>query len=70
MLLAKVPIVYAVMGVALVSLALLIRQRRLGSAAIAVLIVAFLGAAMWVAFDTIWDDSSDKITQEVNSIVG
>ena len=38
------------------------------SAAIAVLIVAFLGAAMWVGFNTIWSDAEDNITQQVNKI--
>lgn len=38
------------------------------SAAIAVLIVAFLGAAMWVGFNTIWDNAEDDITQQVNRI--
>ncbi len=38
------------------------------SAAIAVLIVAFLGAAMWVAFETIWDSAETKIETQVNRI--
>lgn len=38
------------------------------SAAIAVLIVAFLGAAMWVAFETIWDGAETKIETQVNRI--
>lgn len=40
------------------------------SAAIAVLIVAFLGAAMWVAFNSIWEDSEGRIRQNVESIGG
>ena len=40
------------------------------SAAIAVLIVAFLGAAMWVAFNAIWNDSEAKIRTNVESIGG
>jgi len=38
------------------------------SAAIAVLIVAFLGAAMWVGFNTIWGDAQKNITEQVNRI--
>ena len=46
------------------------RERGEGviSAAIAVLIMAFLGAAMWVAFNSIWDDSEQKIRDNVESI--
>ena len=38
------------------------------SAAIAVLIMAFLGAAMWLAFKGIFDDASDKTRDNVNKI--
>ena len=38
------------------------------SAAIAVLIMAFLGAAMWVGFNTIWDDTEDNIGDQVEQI--
>lgn len=38
------------------------------STAIAVLIIAFLGAAMWVAFNGIWSDAEANIETEVNSI--
>ncbi len=38
------------------------------SAAIAVLIMAFLGAAMWVGFNTIWDDAERDITEQVDRI--
>lgn len=38
------------------------------SAAIAVLIVAFIGAAMWVAFNSIWNDSEDRIRANVEQI--
>ena len=38
------------------------------SAAIAVLIVAFLGAAMWVAFDAIWTDAESNIKTQVGNI--
>lgn len=38
------------------------------STAIAVLIVAFIGAAMWVAFNGIWTDAEANIETEVNSI--
>lgn len=38
------------------------------SAAIAVLIIAFIGAAMWVAFNAIWEDSEDRIRDNVEQI--
>jgi hypothetical protein len=38
------------------------------SAAIAVLIVAFLGAAMWVAFTTIWENAESDISEQIGSI--
>jgi hypothetical protein len=38
------------------------------SAAIAVLIMAALGAAMWVAFDTIWDDTEKNTKDKVDQI--
>jgi hypothetical protein len=46
------------------------RERGEGviSAAIAVLIMAFLGAAMWVAFNSIWSDSEQKIRDNVETI--
>ena len=46
------------------------RERGEGviSAAIAVLIMAFLGAAMWVGFNTIWDDAEDNIGDQVDQI--
>ena len=40
------------------------------SAAIAVLIIAFLGAAMWVGFNTIWENAEDDITEQVEKIGG
>lgn len=40
------------------------------STAIAVLIVAFLGAAMWLGFNTIWDNTEENIENEVESIGG
>ncbi len=40
------------------------------SSAIAVLIVAFIGAAMWVAFDRIWTDAEGNIETQVGSIGG
>jgi hypothetical protein len=33
-----------------------------------VLIVAFLGAAMWVAFNAIWTDSEDNIRTNIEQI--
>ena len=38
------------------------------SAAIAVLIMAFLGALMWVGFRTIWEDSEDDIRDQTDRI--
>ncbi|MEM9521529.1 MAG: hypothetical protein AAGA37_19620 [Actinomycetota bacterium] len=38
------------------------------STAIAVLITAFIGAAMWFAFDRIWTDAEGDIEGEVNRI--
>ena len=38
------------------------------SAAIAVLIMAFLGALMWIGFRTIWEDSEDNIRRETERI--
>jgi hypothetical protein len=38
------------------------------SAAIAVLIMAFLGAAMWVGFNTIWNDAEQDISEQVDRI--
>lgn len=38
------------------------------SAAIAVLIMAFLGAAMWLAFDRIFSDTTDKTERQVGEI--
>lgn len=40
------------------------------SAAIAVLIMAFLGAAMWIAFDRIFGKTSDKTEKQVDQIGG
>ncbi len=38
------------------------------STAIAVLIIAFIGAAMWVAFNGIWTDAEANIEREVGNI--
>lgn len=38
------------------------------SAAIAVLIMAFLGVAAWLAFKGIFDGASDKAEQQINQI--
>lgn len=38
------------------------------SAAIAVLIMAFLGAAMWVGFSAIWGDAETNIGDQVDQI--
>jgi len=38
------------------------------STAIAVLIIAFLGVAMWAGFQTIFQDATDTTTEQVNLI--
>ena len=38
------------------------------STAIAVLIMALLGAAMWVTFDSIWSDTAQNTEDQVNII--
>lgn len=38
------------------------------SAAIAVLIMAFLGAAMWLGFEAIWGDTEENIGDQVDEI--
>jgi hypothetical protein len=38
------------------------------STAIAVLIMALLGAAMWVTFDSIWSDTAENTENQVNII--
>ena len=38
------------------------------SAAIAVLIVAFLGAAMWVAFNAMWQNTEANINDQIETI--
>lgn len=38
------------------------------SAAIAVLIIAFLGVAMWVGFNGIWDNIEDQTNEQINLI--
>lgn len=38
------------------------------SAAIAVLIMAFLGAAMWTGFNIIWGDAEENIGEQVDQI--
>ena len=40
------------------------------STAIAVLIIAFLGVAMWVGFKAIFDDAADTTRQQVEQIGG
>lgn len=40
------------------------------SAAIVVLIMALLGAAMWVAFNSIFDDATTRAGDEINRIGG
>jgi hypothetical protein len=40
------------------------------SAAIAVLIMAFLGALMWVGFRAIWEDSEENIRSQTERIGG
>lgn len=38
------------------------------STAIAVLVMAFLGAAMWITFNTIWEDTSENTENQVKVI--
>jgi len=38
------------------------------STAIAVLIMALLGAAMWVTFDSIWSDTAESTEEQVEII--
>jgi hypothetical protein len=38
------------------------------SAAIAVLVMAFLGAAMWVTFDTMFSDTTQRTSDKVGEI--
>ena len=40
------------------------------STAIAVLIMAALGAAMWVGFNALWNNTSQRTTNQVNTIGG
>ena len=40
------------------------------STAIAVLIMAALGAAMWVGFQALWNNTNQRTTQQVNQIGG
>ena len=40
------------------------------SAAIAVLIMAFIGAAMWLAFNTLFDSAATKTAEQVDKIGG
>lgn len=40
------------------------------STAIAVLIVALLGVALWAGFSTIMSDATDRTSQEIESING
>lgn len=40
------------------------------SAAITVLIMAFLGAAMWVAFDQLFTETSNTVADQVGQIGG
>jgi hypothetical protein len=40
------------------------------STAIAVLIMALLGAGMWLAFQTIFDDAADRTSEQIDLIGG
>jgi hypothetical protein len=40
------------------------------SAAIAVLIMAFLGALMWVGFRAIWEDAEQQTGEQIQQIGG
>lgn len=54
-----------------------VRQRRhdhrgegVVSAAIAVLVMAFLGVAMWVAFNTMFQHTATNVNKQVNTCIG
>lgn len=38
------------------------------STAIAVLVMAFLGAAMWITFNTVWQDTAENTENQVQII--
>ena len=38
------------------------------SAAIAVLVMAFLGALMWVGFQSIWTNAEQQTNEQINQI--
>ncbi len=38
------------------------------SVAIVVLIMAFLGAAMWLAFNALWSDTADRTSEQITKI--
>lgn len=40
------------------------------SAAIAVLVIAFLGVAMWLAFDLLMSEATDTVSDQVRDIGG
>jgi hypothetical protein len=40
------------------------------STAIAVLVMAFLGAAMWIGFNAIFGDAQGRISSQINTIGG
>lgn len=40
------------------------------STAIAVLIMALLGAAMWIAFQSIFDDAAERTSEQIEQIGG
>ncbi|HET9690849.1 MAG TPA: hypothetical protein VFP61_06830 [Acidimicrobiales bacterium] len=40
------------------------------SAAIAVLVMAFLGVGMWIAFNTMFQHTATKIDHQVNDCIG
>lgn len=40
------------------------------SAAIAILVIAFLGVAMWLAFDVLMSETTDTISDQVRDIGG
>lgn len=38
------------------------------STAIAVLVMAFIGAAMWITFNAVWEDTAENTEQQVEII--
>lgn len=73
MITITLPVLLAVRGAASSTLHRLRADQRgegVISAAIAVLVMAFLGAAMWVTFDTMFSDTTQRTSDKVGEIGG